>query len=206
MNDAGLRRNIVTIGASAGGITPLTALFAKLRPSIPAAIAVVLHRSPVFETRLPAVLGRRSQVPVLEPRDGDLFEPGRIYVAPRDQHLVLEDSRVRLNRGPQEHRTRPAIDPLFSSAARVHGDRVVAILLSGFGQDGVSGLIAVKAGGGISLVQHPEEAQHGAMPRNAILEDDVDGILYVEEIAQAIAAMAEGLPFDGTATLERRAG
>src|SRR5262249_31339644 len=157
-----------------------------LPPQIPAAIAVVLHRSPFFEGRLPAVLSRRSALTIAEPTDGDAFETGQVYVAPRDRHLLIEDSIIRLSSGPKEHRTRPSIDPLFQSAATAHGSRVVGVLLSGYGVDGVSGLIAIKAAGGISLVQHPQQALHAGMPNTAIAEDDVDGVLYVDQIAEAL--------------------
>lgn len=196
ININGARRDIVTIGASAGGIEALMHLFSKLPPRLPAAIAVVVHRSPVAETRLPSVLGRSAGLPVFEPRDGQPFEAGRIYAAPRDQHLVLEDSVVRLNRGPKEHRTRPAVDPLFRSAAQVYGPRVIGVLLSGFGDDGVSGLIAISDRGGISIVQDPGEARHNSMPRNAIAEDDVDAVLPLDGIAAALVALASGHPFE----------
>ncbi len=203
INVNGARRDIVAIGASAGGIEALIYLFSKLPPRLPAAIAVVVHRSPVFETRLPWVLGRRAGIPVLEPSDGQPFETGRIYTAPRDQHLVLEDSVVRLNRGPKEHRTRPAVDPLFRSAAQVYGPRVVGVLLSGFGDDGVSGLIAITDRGGISIVQDPGEARHSSMPRNAIAEDDVDAVLPLDGIAAALVALASGHPFEARHPDER---
>src|SRR5262245_36525597 len=106
-----IRRNVITIGASAGGVEALSFLFSLLPRDVPAAIAIVLHRSPVFESRLPSVLARRTRLRVVEPADGEPFELGAIYAAPRDQHLVLEDGVVRLSRGPKEHRTRPAIAP-----------------------------------------------------------------------------------------------
>src|SRR5262245_2569733 len=128
INLAQIPRDIIAIGASAGGVEALIALFAKLPQGLPAAIAAVIHRSPVFETQLPAVLGRRSLLPVLEPEDNVPFMPGRIYIAPRDRHLILQDGVVRLSGGAKEHRTRPAIDPLFTSAAHRYGPRVVGVL------------------------------------------------------------------------------
>jgi len=105
---------------------------------------------------------------------------------------MFEDGVVRLGRGPKEHRTRPAIDPLFRSAAKVYGERVVGILLSGFGDDGVSGLIEIKKAGGLSMVQDPKEALHGSMPCTAIREDDVDAVLKLRELAAAIVDLANG--------------
>ena len=192
INTERIRRNVITIGASAGGVEALTGLFSLLPRDVGAAIAIVLHRSPVFESHLPLVLGRRARLRVIEPADGDPFERGSIYTAPRDHHLMFEDGVVRLGRGPKEHRTRPAIDPLFRSAAKVYGERVVGILLSGFGDDGVSGLIEIKKAGGLSMVQDPKEALHGSMPCTAIREDDVDAVLKLRELAAAIVDLANG--------------
>ena len=116
----------------------------------------------------------------------------RVYTAPRDQHLLVEDGAVRLSHGPKEHRTRPAIDPLFRSAAEAYGPRVVGVLLTGFGDDGVPGFIEIKKAGGLTLVQDPTEAQHPTMPRTAIAEDDVDAVLRIEGLAKAIVALAAG--------------
>lgn len=203
INSERLPRDVITVGASAGGIQALTELFAKLPARLPAAIAVVLHRSPHFEGKLPGVLGRRTSLEIVEPEDGAALETGRVYVAPRDQHLILDGSAVRLSRGPKEHRTRPAIDPLFRSAAKAYGPRVTGVLLSGFGEDGVSGLIAITAGGGLSLVQHPLQAIHSTMPKNAIAEDDVDAVLYLDQMADALTALACGEPFEVVANSER---
>jgi two-component system chemotaxis response regulator CheB len=185
-------RDFVTIGASAGGVTALIDLLQMLPHDLPAALSIVLHRSPYYETQLPAVLGRRSSLTVIEPRDGTPVQQGVVYVAPRDHHMVLHDGVVRLDRGPKQHRTRPAIDPLFRSAAAVYGPRVVGILLSGMGGDGVSGLIDIKRSGGISLVQNPVEANFPMMPTRAIQEDDVDGAMTLVEIAETVSVLAAG--------------
>src|SRR5439155_1626996 len=126
--------------------------------------------------------GVGSPLAVSEPVDGELLQPRRIYLAPRDMHMVVEDGRVLVNRGPKEHHTRPAVDPLFSSAAAAHGPRVVGVLLSGAGDDGLRGLIAIKAAGGISIVQDPAEALHPSMPRNAIVYHRADSVLPVARI------------------------
>jgi two-component system chemotaxis response regulator CheB len=115
-----------------------------------------------------------------------------VYVAPRDQHMLFDDGCVRLSRGAREHHTRPAIDPLFRSAAERYGQRVVGVLLSGMGSDGVSGPSAIKKCGGVSLVQHPGEARFESMPSTAIAEDDVDAMLTVEELAVVLSALARG--------------
>lgn len=187
-----IKRDVIVVGASAGGVQPLKDLLHRLPANLPASVAIVLHRSPYHETRLPAVLDRYALLSVLEPADRDPLMPGAVYVAPRDQHMLFDDACVRLSRGPREHHTRPAIDPLFRSAAERYGPRVVGALLSGLGSDGVSGLIAIKKHGGISLVQHPSEARFEMMPSTAIAEDDVDAMLTVDELAVALAALARG--------------
>jgi two-component system, chemotaxis family, protein-glutamate methylesterase/glutaminase len=192
INTERLVRDVVTIGASAGGVMALMRLLELLPSDLAATLTIVLHRSPFHETQLPLVLGRRAGLAVLEPTDGEPIQRGVVYVAPRDHHMVLYDGTVRLDRGPKQHRTRPAIDPLFRSAAAIYGRRVVGILMSGMGGDGVSGLIDIKQSGGISLVQSPAEAQFPTMPSRAIREDDVDAALTVTAIAEALPVLAAG--------------
>src|SRR5438552_431517 len=148
----------------------------------------------IFVRRM--LLRRRTALAVAEPVDGELLQPRRIYLAPRDMHMVVEDGRVRVNRGPKEHHTRPAVDPLFSSAAAAHGPRVVGVLLSGAGDDGLRGLIAIKAAGGISIVQDPAEALHPPMPRNAIVYHRADSVLPVARIGATLTALANGGPVE----------
>jgi two-component system, chemotaxis family, protein-glutamate methylesterase/glutaminase len=163
-----------------------------LPPNLPAVVAIVLHRSPHYDTQLPSVLGRHALLSVLEPTDRDPVLPGAVYVAPRDQHMIFDNGYVSLSRGPREHHTRPAIDPLFRSAAERYGPRVVGVLLSGMGSDGVSGLIAIKRHGGVSLVHHPGEARFETMPCTAIAEDDVDAMVTIEELSVMLSALAHG--------------
>jgi two-component system, chemotaxis family, protein-glutamate methylesterase/glutaminase len=188
------RRDVIVMGASAGGVPALRELFAKLPSDMEAAIAVVLHRSPVVESALAPVLAWRSTLPVVEAVDAMPFRRATIYVAPRDQHLCIEGKTLRLSRGPKEQHTRPAIDPLFKSAAASHGPRVIGVLLSGTGDDGVSGLISITAEGGISLVQDPLEAAYPQMPRSALINDRVQAALPVAEIADVLAVLARGDP------------
>jgi two-component system chemotaxis response regulator CheB len=115
-----------------------------------------------------------------------------VYVAPRDQHMSLSDGLVRLDRGPKQHRTRPAIDPLFVSASACYGPRVMGVLFSGLGGDGVSGFLAIKAAGGITLVQSPRDAQFPTMPLRALREDDVDGTLEAAALGNAVPVLAAG--------------
>lgn len=123
--------------------------------------------------------------------------PGRIYVAPRDQHLVVEASGVlRFNRGPKQHHTRPAVDPLFVSAAQAYGPRAVGVILTGMGDDGVTGLIAISIAGGVTLVQSPSEAPHPSMPRNALARDHVAAAIPMSEMPAALASLVDGRPIE----------
>jgi two-component system chemotaxis response regulator CheB len=195
LNLEGRPRDVIVIGASAGGVQTLIELFSQLSALRTQRLAVVLHRSPVFEGRLPEVLGRRSALPVVEPEDGDAWEAGRIYIAPRDQHMTADPSgALRLNRGARQHHTRPAVDPFFVSVARACGPRAVGVILTGMGSDGVSGLIAINQAGGVTLVQAPAEAPHPSMPRNAIARDHVGAAISVSEMPGVLAALAEGRP------------
>lgn len=191
-NSERLPRTIITIGASAGGVEALRTLFSKLPIDLPATVLAVIHRSPTHVSGLTAVLAHRALIRVSEAVDGEPIEPGRVYVAPADAHLVINVDRLRLHRGPKVHFTRPAVDPLFTSAAAAHGARVVGVLLTGGGDDGVSGLIAIKAAGGLSLVQHPAEASVASMPLNAIAFDHVDAILPLDAIAASLVTLAAG--------------
>ena len=188
-------RDVFCFGASAGGLHALMDILARLSGDLPAVVAVALHRSPTFDSRLVDLLGRKTSLPVVEPVDGDPISPGHVYVAPRDMHLVVDADRWRLVRGAKVHWARPAVDPLFTSAAEQFGPRCVGILLSGGGTDGVAGLIAIKAGGGMSIAQDPTQAEDPSMPVRAIHGDDVDAVLSTGEIAAALTALAAGAPF-----------
>ncbi len=186
------RRDLIVIGTSAGGVQALRQLFGALPGDLPAAVAVVIHRSPFAGSMLADVLDRSTVLSVSEPAHEERFETGRIYLAPRDHHLIVSDGHFLLTRGPKEHYTRPAVDPLFRSAAESAGRRVIGVVLTGSGGDGVIGLIAIKAAGGMSLVQDPAEALHDSMPETAIEHDDVDAILTISELAEELPRLAAG--------------
>ena len=126
--------------------------------------------------------GPGGGVPAEHPRDGNKIEPGRVYVAPPDFHLMVGKGVVRLSHGQKEHHNRPAIDPLFRSAAQVYGRRVVGVLLSGLLDDGVAGLKEIKRRGGLVIVQDPAEAMFSEMPRNALAKVEADYCLPVAKI------------------------
>jgi two-component system chemotaxis response regulator CheB len=189
----GTKRDVIVIGASAGGVMALSELFAALPATLSASIGVVLHRSTV-PGQLATVLGRKSALPVVEPKGSGPLETGVIYLAPPDHHLLFEPHAVAIQRGPKEHATRPAIDPLFRSAAASYGERVVGVLLTGCGEDGVSGLIAISQGSGVTLAQDPADAYMPYMPLNALRFDEIAGVFALRDMASVISALAEGQP------------
>ncbi len=164
----------MVIGASAGGVDALTRLCAGLTADFPAAILVVQHLSPNGQSLLPKLLSRAGPLPAVAAQDGAKVEPGQIFVAPPDHHLLLRPGQMLLRRGPLENRTRPAIDPLFRSAAIAYGPRVIGVVLTGLLDDGTEGLVAIKLAGGVSIVQDPDDAQWPSMPREALSRDHVD--------------------------------
>ena len=133
-------------------------------------------------------------MPVREPGPNESLTAGTIYLAPRDHHMQLKDNRIELNRGPKEHFTRPAVDPLFASVARQYGPRDLGVLLTGAGDDGVAGLIAIKHHGGLALVQEPRDAKMPMMPMNALRYDHVDATLSLTAIPAALDQLVHGHP------------
>jgi len=175
-------KDIVVIGASAGGMGALEKLVAGLPADLPAAVFVVWHLSPGVRTVLPSVLSRAGPLPAGQPSDGDPITPGRIYVAPNDHHMLLERGYIRVTKGPKENRFRPAVDPLFRSAAYIYSTRAIGVVLSGALDDGTAGLWAIKLRGGTAVVQDPADAMHRSMPINALDNVEVDYKLTVAEI------------------------
>lgn len=188
-------RDILLIGASAGGVHAISEVVAALPRDLPAAVFVVLHVSPWGRSALPAILNRSSALPAAHPEDGDPIEPGRVYVAPPDRHLMVEKGRVRLFRGPTENNHRPALDVLFRTAAHAYGPRVIGVVLTGNLDDGTAGLAAVKRQGGLAVAQDPKEADYPSMPASAIQNVRVDHVLPLGEIGPLLARLAlEPLP------------
>jgi two-component system chemotaxis response regulator CheB len=180
------QRDIVVIGASAGGIQALTTLVAGLPRDFPASVLVVVHIPPFAISQLPDILSRSGPLPAAHAQQGEVIEPGRIYIAPPDRHLLVRTGWIELYRGPRENHCRPAIDPLFRTAARAYGPRVIGIVLSGALYDGSMGLLAIKTRGGMAIVQDPKEAIVDSMPRRAIERVTAEHILPVAEIAAAL--------------------
>jgi two-component system chemotaxis response regulator CheB len=182
--------DIIVIGTSSGGVNALKQLVSDLPRDLPAAILLVMHRPPDQPSLLADILASVSRLAVANAIDGEPLVPGRIYVAPPDRHLIVEQERIRLTRGPKENRFRPAIDPLFRSAAYAYGPRVIGVVLTGNLDDGTAGLWAIKDRGGIAIVQDPEEAIFPSMPRSAMTQVEVDYCLSLEEIAPTLARLS----------------
>jgi two-component system chemotaxis response regulator CheB len=181
-NRAEPRRDLIVIGASAGGVDALRRIVRQLPADLPAAVLVVLHIWPESPSFLPEILNHAGSLPAVHPYDGEALEYGRIYVAPPDFHLIIEPGVVRVIRGPKENRHRPAVDPLFRSAAAVYRRRVAACVISGSLDDGVAGSIAVRRHGGVVIVQDPAEAAHRGMPQSVIANAGADSILALDDI------------------------
>lgn len=184
-------RDVVVIGASAGGIEALTALVSALPGDFASTLFVVLHIPPHSPSSLPAILSRSGPLPAVHPEDGEPIQPGRIYVAPPDKHLLIEHDRVVVKRGPKENRARPSVDALFRSAAYVYRSRVIGIVLSGTLDDGTSGLWSVKRLGGLAIVQQPEEAAFPDMPCNALEQVEVDHTLGVHDMGALLSGLVK---------------
>jgi two-component system, chemotaxis family, protein-glutamate methylesterase/glutaminase len=185
-------RDVIVIGASAGGHSAVIEILSRLPEDLPAFIGVVIHRGAVSKSDWSHTLGSKTKLRVVEPADGELLRRGVVYIAPSDCHMTFGNDRVSLDHEAKEHFTRPAVDPLFTSAALAFGPRVVAVVLTGGGHDGMLGLLKVTTAGGLSLVQKPSEAAHTSMPEYAIAHDHVRAALTVDEIGDALVLLARG--------------
>ena len=181
--------DIVVVGASAGGVEALAELAASLPSDLSAAVFVVLHLPATGISALPEILHRHGPLPAAPVKDGEPIQPGRIYVAPPDHHVLLRTGHVHLSRGPREHGHRPAIDPLFRSAAREYSTRVIGLVLSGALDDGTAGLLAIKSRGGIAVVQDPADALYPGMPSNALEHVPVDHVLPAASVGELLARL-----------------
>jgi two-component system chemotaxis response regulator CheB len=182
---------VVTIGTSAGGIQALSTLLTDLSPSLPAAVLIVMHVPSERESMLAKILDRVTTMKVREARDGDRLRDGAVFIAPPDQHMLVADGAVRLGRGPTENGSRPAVDPLFRSAALDFGPRAIGVVLTGLLGDGTAGMFAIKRRGGITVVQDPKDAEFAQMPASALRATEVDFVGTVPEIARFVTHAVE---------------
>lgn len=190
------KRNIIVVGASAGGITALKGLMQSLPQNFAAIFFIVLHIPPYATSELPEILTKEGPLKATHPKDGEQIKDRKIYVAPPDHHLLIEDDKVLVKRGPKENRQRPSIDALFRSAAYSYGPRVIGIVLSGALNDGTSGLWTVKRLGGIAIIQDPNEASFPDMPDNVIEYVEVDYSVKVSEMGPLLNQLIEKPPIE----------
>jgi two-component system chemotaxis response regulator CheB len=183
-------RDIIVIGASAGGVDALPRLIWSLPVDLPAAVFVVLHIPAQGRDLLPEIIRRAASLSVAHAVDGDRVRQGHVYVAQPDRHLQLNGTRVRLSRGPRENFHRPAIDALFRTAAECYGPRVVGVVLTGNLDDGTAGLHAMKSRGGIAIVQDPKNALVPAMPQSALRNVRVDHCVPLSNIGPLLVRLA----------------
>jgi two-component system, chemotaxis family, protein-glutamate methylesterase/glutaminase len=187
--------DVVVVGASAGGVEALRAMVQGLPADLDATIFVVLHLPPSGTSVLPRILSRAGRLRAVHASDGVRFERGCIYIAPPDQHMRFADGHVTLDRGPTENGHRPAVDPMFRSAAETFGSRVVGVVLSGVLDDGAAGLVAVKSHGGATLVQSVQDAMYPTMPASALEAVGESAVVGdAGEIAEAIVALTRRPP------------
>jgi len=180
------------VGASAGGVNALRVLVRGFPADYAGTILVVLHLAPWAHSELASILSRVGPLPAIQAGPQEPLEKGRVYVAPPDFHLIVEDGHVLRWRGPAEDRHRPAINPLFRSAAVTYGPRVAGVILTGAMDDGTAGLWWIKRFGGLTIVQDPEEAEFPDMPRSALANVEVDYVLKLSGMGRFLTELAGG--------------
>ncbi|WP_437642304.1 chemotaxis protein CheB [Sorangium sp. So ce854] len=183
--------DIITIGASAGGVETLIALVGGLPSDLPASLFVVQHVPASARSALPQILGRTTRMPVATAVDGEPIERRRIYIAPADNHLLLGEGVVRVVYSAKENGHRPAVDPLFRTAAEVYGPRVVGVVLSGARDCGTAGLMEIKRRGGVAVVQDPKDALFPDMPQSALDSVSVDHCVPLARLAPLLADLVQ---------------
>ena len=182
--------DVVAIGASAGGVEALHVVINSLPADFPVPVLVVQHMDPRHHSRLAELLSRHSRVAVKQASDGEALRPGIVYLTAPDAHLLVSGGRARFSDQPQVHFSRHSVDLLFVSVADAYGDRALAVVLSGTGQDGADGVRAIKAKGGTTIVQNPASAAHSGMPHAARATGCADHVLPLERIGPALVELA----------------
>jgi two-component system chemotaxis response regulator CheB len=184
-----MNRDVIAIGASAGGLDVLFELAAELPATLPAALFVVLHRPTGAPSSLPELLNERGKMKARYPLHQERIAPGSIYIAPPDNHLVVRPGALEVVRGPKENGHRPSVDTLFRSASAAYGSRVVGVVLSGYQDCGTAGMMSIKARGGISVVQDPRSAHATEMPQSVLKRVPVDHVVAPRELAQLLVRL-----------------
>lgn len=183
---------VIVIGGSAGGINALQSLLNPLPDDFPAAILIVVHIPSNKVSRLHKIISHYTRIPVMKPSDGMSLEGNRIYVAPPNFHMIIKNDKIHLKYGPMINRSRPAIDPLFFSAACYYGSHVIGIILSGLLDDGSVGLKEIKRHNGLTIIQSLYEAEYPDMPQNAAKNTAIDYCLPTADIASLLVEYVSG--------------
>lgn len=186
-----LVRDIIVIGASAGGFEAVQTLASTLPPDLRGAIVITLHQHPSSDGILAKVLNRVGPLPAVMAEEGMTTEPGRIYVAPPDHHLLLREGFVQLSHGPKENLQRPSINVMFRSAAQAYRERVAGVLLTGLLDDGAAGLWEIQQQNGTTIVQEPTEAEFPSMPQSAIRGVNVQYIVRLAEMGPLLGRLTQ---------------
>jgi two-component system chemotaxis response regulator CheB len=186
-------RDIVVIGASAGGVEALKKIAQTLPSELAAAVFIVLHVAPRSRSFLPEILTAAGPLSAMHAQDGMPIEKGRIYIAPPDRHMLVGRDHVHLSFAPKENHQRPSINVTFRSAAAAYGARVIGIVLTGHLDDGTAGLWDIKRQGGTTVVQNPEEAPHPSMPLSALRETEIDYVVRLSEMGALVSQLTRRL-------------
>lgn len=184
-------RDLIVIGASAGGIEALQQLLRQLPANLQAAVLIVVHTSNHPVSVLPNIMQRAARLPAVHPADGTPIQKGRVYIAPPDYHMIVEGNLLRVLQGPRENLHRPAIDPLFRSAAASYGRRAIGIILTGALDDGTSGLMVVDAHGGAAIVQDPRTAVFSSMPESALEQVPRAQVLPLQQMGERLVQLVQ---------------
>jgi two-component system, chemotaxis family, protein-glutamate methylesterase/glutaminase len=180
------RYDVVALGSSAGGLNALTHVLRSLPASFPSSIVVVQHLSPDHKSWMANLLGHTTRMKVKQAEHGEIMLPGTVYIAPPDEHLLVGPGKIQLAHSQLVHFSRPSIDLLFESVAGTYRSRAVAVVLTGSGSDGSTGVRAIKEAGGVTIAQAPESAEFSPMPQAAIDTGCIDFVLPLEKIGSTL--------------------
>lgn len=186
-----IARDLIVIGTSAGGVEALQVVARGLPRDLQAAVLIVIHLSAESPYLLPEILRKVSPLEIANVSDGVRIESGKVYVAPPDCHLLVKANTLKLSKGPKENRSRPAIDPLFRTAAAAYGPRVIGVILTGMLDDGSAGLSAVKECGGTTVVQDPADALYPSMPQSALRYVGADYTVLLAGLAPLLTRLVQ---------------